>query len=168
MSDIKELIRIANTDILGKNQLYYGLTQIYGVSYSFSNALCQVLNLDKTRKIGSLNEKEVKEIEAAITSSTQIPAWLRNRRKNQETGEDIHVIGSQLRLQQEFDVRRLKKIRSYRGMRHALGLPVRGQRTRSHFRHGKAVGVMKKAAKIAAAKADTGKKEGRKKEGKAK
>lgn len=158
MADFKELIRIANTDIMGKKQVYYGLTDIFGVSFSFSNALCHTLNLDKRRKIGSLNEKEVKDVEAAITHPDKIPAWLRNRRKESETGADIHAIGSNLRLVQEFDVRRLKKIKSYRGIRHGLGLPVRGQSTKAHFRHGKAVGVIKKATKIAAAKADTGKK----------
>lgn len=50
-------------------------------------------------------------------------------------------------MKREFDIRRLKKIRSYRGLRHATGQPTRGQRTKSHFRaHGKkkAVGVQKK------------------------
>ncbi|MBI1973110.1 30S ribosomal protein S13 [Candidatus Woesearchaeota archaeon] len=163
MADFKELIRIANADVPGKKQIYYGLTQIYGVSYSFSNALCQVLNLDKKRKIGSLSDQEVKDIEATITHSDKIPAWLRNRRKERETGADVHVMGSQLRLLQEFDIRRLKKIKSYRGIRHGLGLPVRGQSTKAHFRHGKAVGVIKKAAKIAAAKAGTEKKDSGKK-----
>ena len=158
MADFKELIRVASTDIPGKKKLYYGLTNIHGISYSFSNALCLTLNLDKNRKIGSLNEKEIKDIETSISHPEKIPAWVRNRRKETETGADVHAIGSNLKLMQEFDVRRLKKIRSYRGMRHALGLPVRGQSTKAHFRHGKAVGVVKKATRVAAAKADTGKK----------
>ena len=158
MADFKELIRVANTDIQGKKQLYYGLTDIFGISYSFANALCQLLNLDRRRKIGSLNEKEIKDIEATIAHPEKIPSWLRNRRKETETGSDVHAIGSNLRLMQEFDVRRLKKIKSYRGIRHGLGLPVRGQSTKAHFRHGKAVGVVKKATRVAAAKADTGKK----------
>jgi len=41
------------------------------------------------------------------------------------------VMGSDLKLQTEFDVRRMKRIRSYRGVRHGLGFKVRGQRTRS-------------------------------------
>ena len=44
-------------------------------------------------------------------------------------------------LQNEFDIRRLKKIKSYKGIRHSLGQPVRGQRTKAHFRKGRAVGV---------------------------
>jgi len=101
MAEFKELIRIASTDIPGKKKLYYGLTNIHGISFSFSNALCQSLNLDKSRKIGSLNESEVKEIETSISHPEKIPVWLRNRRKEADTGADIHAISSQLRLVQE-------------------------------------------------------------------
>ena len=49
-------------------------------------------------------------------------------------------------MKREFDIKRMKKIKSYKGARHSAGQPVRGQRTRSHFRsRGKAVGVTKKA-----------------------
>lgn len=159
MADFKELVRIASTDIPGKKSVYLGLTQIHGINYSFSHALCHVLHLEKRRKIGSLNEKEVKDIEATLNNPEQIPAWLRNRKKNADTGNDQHMLGASLKLAKEFDIRRLKKIRSYRGIRHAMGLPLRGQRTRSHFRHGKAVGVMKKTVKAAMAKAEAGKKQ---------
>ena len=57
----------------------------------------------------------------------------------------------------------MKKIKSYKGMRHAYGLPVRGQRTRGNFRKGVTVGVMKKAAKIAQAAAGAEKKKDGKK-----
>ena len=71
-----------------------------------------------------------------------------NRRKDFETGKDAHYITTDLDMKKEFDVRRLKKIRSYRGLRHALGQPTRGQRTRSHFRkRGKTVGVQKSKPK---------------------
>jgi small subunit ribosomal protein S13 len=75
-----------------------------------------------------------------------LPEFLLNRRKDFETGEDSHLVGSNLEMKKEFDVRRLKKIRSYRGLRHAFGHPTRGQRTRSHFRSKskrKAIGVRK-------------------------
>ena len=66
-----------------------------------------------------------------------------NRRKDIETGEDKHLLGSDLKLRKEFDLKRMKNIRSYKGVRHALGLPVRGQSTRSHFHKGKSLGVKK-------------------------
>jgi small subunit ribosomal protein S13 len=46
-------------------------------------------------------------------------------------------------LKKEFDIKRLKKIRSYRGLRHATGRPVRGQRTKGHFRSKTSLGVAK-------------------------
>ena len=58
-----------------------------------------------------------------------------------ETGENKHLTGSDLELRNEFDIKRLKKIRVYRGYRHMARLPVRGQRTRGHFRKNRAKGV---------------------------
>jgi len=78
---------------------------------------------------------------------SKLPEFLLNRRKDFETGEDAHLIGTDLDMKKEFDIRRLKKIRSYRGLRHAFKHPTRGQRTRSNFRgkgKKKAVGVKSK------------------------
>ena len=63
-----------------------------------------------------------------------------------ESGEDQHVSGADLKLRREFDIKRLKKIRSYRGIRHVANLPVRGQRTKANFRRnrGKSVAATKK------------------------
>ncbi len=144
--EIKNLIRLANTDIMGDTTIGYGLAKVYGVGLSFSNAICQVLDLEKTAPIGSLDEARVKEIEGVIAdpASKGIPEWMRNRRSDHDTGEDIHITGPKLKLTKEFDLRRMKKIKSYRGVRHMFGLPVRGQRTKGNFRKGKSVGVVKK------------------------
>jgi len=140
----KELIRIVQTDISGKMYVYPGLTRIKGVSWSISNAICNKLGIDKKRKVSSLKDEEVKKIEEFI-KNPKLPIFLINRRKDFDSGEDMHLIGSDLDLKKEFDIKRLKKIRSYRGLRHATGQPTRGQRTRGHFREkGKAVGVVKK------------------------
>ena len=155
---IKAIVRIVNTDLDGNKNIYNSLRKIRGVSFMFSNAICNFLNLDKTKKVGALDEKEIQSIENIIQSPSKFPRWLLNRRRDYDTGEDLHLIGSKLKLTKEFDIKRLKKIRSYRGMRHAFGLPVRGQRTRGHFRKGKSVGVQKK--KIQQAKKGGDKKEG--------
>ena len=139
------IVRITQTDIIGRKQIYVGLTKIKGISWSFANALCSKLNLDKRRKISSLSEEEIKKIEDFI-KNPELPVFLLNRRKDLDTGKDVHLLTTDLELRKDFDIRRLKKVRSYRGLRHALGQPVRGQRTRAHFRQkGKAVGVIKKA-----------------------
>ena len=73
-----------------------------------------------------------------------MPVWLLNRRKDYSTGKDLHVTGSDLVISLRNDLNRLRKIRSYRGIRHEQGLPVRGQRTRTSFRKGASVGVTHK------------------------
>ena len=93
-----------------------------------------------------LDKTEIEKI-TEFLNDPKLPAFLVNRRKDFETGKDSHLITSTLDMKKEFDIRRLKKIRSYRGLRHAFGHPTRGQRTKSHFRaigKKKAVGVQKK------------------------
>ena len=75
-----------------------------------------------------------------------IPSWLFNRKKDPEDNTDKHLVGSTLTFVQDNDIKMMKKMKSYKGIRHSLGLPVRGQRTRSNFRRnkGKVMGVKKK------------------------
>ena len=143
------IVRILQTDIPGHKQLLTGLTYIKGVSWAISNALCKILKFDDKKKISDLDEKEINTI-TDFLKNPKLPKFLLNRRSDFETGEDSHLIGTDLDMKKEFDIRRLKKIRSYRGLRHAFGHPVRGQRTRSHFRvkgKKKAVGVKRKVGK---------------------
>jgi small subunit ribosomal protein S13 len=147
MKDIKEIIRILGSDIPGNKNIYYGLKKIKGISYSFSNAICNILDFDKTRKIGTLDEQEIKKIEQLLKDQRNIPSWLKNRRKDYDSGKDEHIIGTDIKFKKDTDIKRMRKIKTYRGMRHSYGLPVRGQRTKAHFRHGATVGV-KKAAKM--------------------
>jgi len=152
------LIRILQTDIPGNKRVLVGLTYIKGVSWSISNAICKILKMDPNKSIENLNKQEIEKIEDFL-KNPKLPLFLMNRRKDFETGENKHLLTTQLEITKEFDIRRLKKIRSYRGYRHALGQPTRGQRTRSHFRSkkkGKSVGVIKKKAE-APAKSEKGK-----------
>ena len=72
-----------------------------------------------------------------------IPMWMFNRRKDRETGEDVHLLTNELVFSRENDIKRMRRIKNYTGARHSLGLPVRGQRTKSNFRpnKGKVTGV---------------------------
>lgn len=146
MAELRQIVRVVNADISGNKKLFNALRQVTGVSYSFSNAVCSVMGLDKSTRIGSLSDEEIKKIEHVIRNPDKygIPHFMLNRRKDYDTGEDKHLITSDLKLFTGFDIKRLKKIKCYKGIRHAIGLPVRGQRTRSHFRHGRTVGVRKK------------------------
>ncbi|MEK6824187.1 MAG: 30S ribosomal protein S13 [Nanoarchaeota archaeon] len=134
------ILRIMQKDIEGRVKIYPGLTKIKGISWSLSNAVCKKLGMDKNRKIESLTESEIKKIEEFL-KNLEIPKYLKNRQKDFETGEDKHLVGSNLELRKEFDIKRLKKIKSYKGYRHVAGLPVRGQRTKAHFRKNKSKGA---------------------------
>ena len=144
----ERIVRILSKDIEGKMKVYPGLTKIKGVSWSLSNAACTVLGIDKLKKIGELSSAEIEKITKFLKNPTA-PEFVLNRRKDPETGKNEHLIGVNLELKNEFDIKRLKKIRSYRGLRHTLGLPMRGQRTKSNFRKNrrKSAGIQRKSEK---------------------
>ncbi|MFB6190571.1 MAG: 30S ribosomal protein S13 [Candidatus Nanohaloarchaea archaeon] len=143
MSETKEVVRIARTDIDGTQPVAKAITSLRGVGDVYGNAVAEATDADAETKIGDLDEEEIDAIEELIKNPEEagIPEWLRNRRKDRETGDDNHLIGSDLELKEEFDIRRLKEIDSYKGWRHEIGLPVRGQKTKSSFRSGSKVGV---------------------------
>lgn len=143
---LKYIVRIAATDLDGNKPISQTLTKIKGVGFSMANAICYTNKLDKDRKTGSLKDDEVKKIEETIKEPTKhnIPSWLLNRQKDYDSGEDLHLTSSDLKLRKEFDVKRLRKIKSYRGFRHGAGLPTRGQKTKANFRKGKSLGVKRK------------------------
>jgi len=145
--EFETLVRILQTDIPGNKNTYVGLTYIKGVSFAMSNAICHILKLDKKKKVVDLSKEELEHINEGI-KNLEVPLFMKNRRNDFDTGEDEHLLISDLDLRKEFDIKRLRKIRCYKGSRHARGLPVRGQRTRSHFRstgRNKAVGVKTKS-----------------------
>ncbi|MDD5253880.1 MAG: 30S ribosomal protein S13 [Candidatus Nanoarchaeia archaeon] len=149
--EIKQLVRICNSDLNGNKSIYSGLRGVKGIDFSFSNAICIILNLDRKRKIGELSKEELSKIEDVIKNPLKydLPIWMLNRRKDFDTGEDKHLNSTDIQFVKENDIKRLRMIRSYRGVRHGFGLPVRGQRTKTHFNKGKGkgktVGVVKKA-----------------------
>ena len=152
MEVIKSIIRVINTDIDGNKTTYNGLRKVKGINFMFANAICSYLNIDKNKKLGTLTPEEIKKIESLVGNPEILPKWLLNRRKDYDTGKNLHLTTSKLKLSKEFDIKRLKQIKSYRGLRHAWNLPVRGQRTKAHFRKGKTVGVQKKKIKLQATK----------------
>lgn len=142
----RKIVRLLETDIDGDLPLVHGLSAVKGVGYNFALSVCRVLGLDPMMKTGYLTDDEVKAIEAVVKKPWEykIPFWMYNRRKDYATGEDMHLYGAQLIFYAKEDIEREKRIKSYRGIRHALGLKVRGQRTRTTGRIGVTVGVRKK------------------------
>ena len=128
------MVRIVGNDIPGERKMIVGLTQIRGVGYMFANT---ILNF--------LSSEQIKSIENVIKnpSTSNFPSWFLNRRKDVETGEDKHLITSDIAFTVRNDIEREKTVGSWRGIRHMFGLKVRGQRTRCTGRKGGAVGVAK-------------------------
>ena len=104
-----------------------------------------LIGIDKTAITGNLPDSDVEKLEDAIKNPTKYgaPVWMMNRRNDYETGEDKHLLSGDIRYVKDNDLKRLKMIKSYKGVRHMDGLPVRGQLTRSNFRRnkGKVLGV---------------------------
>ncbi len=146
--DIKNIIRVAETNLDGTKPIRIALRKIKGISFMMSNAIAKKFG-DPNKKLGELNDEEIKKLESIITEPQKygLPSWLFNRRREPKTGENIHLVASSLQFAHEMDINELKRKKCYRGIRHILGLPVRGQRTRSSFRKGKTIGVSRKSKK---------------------
>jgi len=139
------LIRVLGKDIRGDAKVGSALTKINGISWSVANAICKILELDRKEKIQDVSKERITDIEEFI-KNPNVPSFLKNRQNDLETGDDKHISGADLKLRREFDIKRLKKIRSYKGIRHNANLPVRGQRTKGNFRRNrkKSVAAAKK------------------------
>lgn len=147
--ELKYFIRVANTDLEGNKSIVRALTKIKGVGFMFANTICRLANIETNKKTGYLSDEEVKKIDEIIKDPLKYntPVWMLNRRRDIDDGKDKHLITGNLIFSQENDIKMMKKTRSYKGIRHAMGLTVRGQRTKSNFRKNKGkvtLGVKKK------------------------
>lgn len=141
--EFKHILRITGTDVDGTQKAAYALTKIKGLSLNLANAILGKAGVDSEKRAGFLTEAEVERIEEVIKEPTryELPDWLLNRRKDAETGKNLHLISADLVLRTKTDIDQMKEMKSWRGYRHAYGLKVRGQRTKTTGRKGKAMGV---------------------------
>lgn len=144
--EFRHIVRLKGVDIPGNKRVERAILSIKGVGESLSIAITDISGL-KGKKMGYLLDSELSKIEDILLNITKhsIPTWMFNRRRDFETGEDRHVLEADLMYAKRADITFMKKIRCRRGMRHAFGLKLRGQRTRSTGRHGKGVGVIRKS-----------------------
>jgi small subunit ribosomal protein S13 len=150
------IIRIVNTDVNGENNIVQGLTQIKGIGRHMATFIADTAGVDRKLKFGNLPESEIEKLKEVLENIDEYaPAWMLNYRKDAYTGEDIHLISTDVTSRLRDDINMMKMIRSYRGVRHEYGLKVRGQRTSSNGRKGLALGVSKRKEAPAA----SGKKE---------
>lgn len=143
--DFQYIVRIANTDVDGEKKLIMGVSQIKGIGRQLASLIVDASGLDKKLKMGQLKEDQIEKLKETIENIEDLaPGWMLNHRRDIDTGEDIHLISIDVDLRLRDDVNLLKMIRSYRGIRHESGLPVRGQRTRANNRRGLSLGVSKR------------------------
>jgi len=145
VKDMKSIIRIMETNLDGNKPVKIAIRRVKGVSFMFGNAISSVCKFSD-KLVGELSDAEIKELEEILTNPAKynIPSWLYNRRFDPLTGENTHLCVSQLDFTKRMDINAMKKMKTYKGVRHSSNLPVRGQRTRSSFRKGSTVGVKKK------------------------
>jgi small subunit ribosomal protein S13 len=106
--------RVIGIDIPDNKRLEVSLTYIYGIGRRLSNQIIKQLGLNPDMKARNLTDDDIARINATLQSE--------------------YTVEGDLRRQVQNNIKRLINIHSYRGMRHRLGLPVRGQRTRTNSR----------------------------------
>lgn len=111
--------RILGVDLPNSKPTYIALTYLYGVGRVRAIEICFQLGIDVHKKASELNEDEVSRVNNLLDKE--------------------YTVEGQLKRAIQEDIRRLRDIACYRGLRHRRGLPVRGQRTRTNARTRKGV-----------------------------
>ena len=108
------MARISGVDLPREKRVEIGLTYIYGIGLSSAKRILAEANVDPDTRVRDLTDDEVKRISAVIN--------------------DTQVVEGDLRREIALNIKRLKEIGCYRGMRHRQGLPCRGQKTKTNAR----------------------------------
>ena len=157
--EIRHIVRIADSDLDGKRSVQYALTGIKGISRRIAKVVSANAGLDPLATIGYLNDADLEKLQSSVEKIPAIvPYWMMNKQNDIMSGEDRHVIGTDVLMTLNEDLNLMKKMRSYKGVRHEKGLKVRGQRTRSTGRKGRTVGVTRAAIMATKAAAKEGEK----------
>ena len=117
------MARIAGINIPTQKKLKIALTYVYGIGNKVSNDICLKANVDSNARVQDLSESEIKNISDVISSS--------------------FLVEGDLRREVSGNIKRLKDLGTYRGVRHRRNLPCRGQRTHTNARtrKGKAIAI---------------------------
>ena len=144
--ELRYVVRLAGAGLDGTKKVAYSILDIGGVGVNLAESIVKCAGVDPRSRLGELSDAELKKLEDVIRnpSAYGIPPRMLNRRRDPGTGKDLHLIGPDLDLSVKDDIAAMREIRSWKGTRHALGLKVRGQKTRTTGRKGKAIGVSKK------------------------
>lgn len=156
MAETRYIVRIANKDLNGTIPIYRALTGIKGIGIRMSRMIAAQFqkehHIAQTTQLGQLPENMDAKLEDIVLHPMQhgLPAWSMNRQKYVD-GKDTHLVMNDLDFALRNDLQTMRKLKSYKGVRHSLGLTVRGQSTRTSGRkRGSSVGVTAKVETPAA------------------
>jgi len=140
--DIRYFVRVGTTDLDGTESVETALLDLDGVGRRVAKAVADEAGVEPLETLGKLEDDEVEAVKEAAQNFDEVgPSWMVNREKDRRTGEDMHIVGTDLEITREEDINRMQKISSYKGIRHRKGKKVRGQRTKSTGRTGGEVAV---------------------------
>lgn len=144
--ELKRVVRLLNTTLDGTKPVLVSLTNVKGTSYTLATAILGKAGVAPTKRLGELTEEEYARIEDVANNPEKygIPWWLMNRQKDYRSNESMILVGDDVNWYMTQDVNLMKKIGSWKGIRHDLGLKVRGQRTKTTGRTGRTVGYQRK------------------------
>jgi small subunit ribosomal protein S13 len=153
---MKKIVRISKIDLPGEKKVGSAIRKIKGIDFMMSNAILEAVGINGNDLLGEIPDAKIEKLKKAINNPAglDIPKWMLNRRCDVLTGDDLHLTGTEIPLTLREDINRMKDTRSRKGLRHAKGLKVRGQRTKAHPRTGMAVGVITKKKKAKMMKKD--------------
>ncbi|KAH0575177.1 Ribosomal protein S18 [Spironucleus salmonicida] len=145
-ADYRDLLRIFNTNVDGKRKLEISLTKILGIGRRFGRVCLEKASIDPFKRGGEMTLKEEEELLKIFQDPVAhgIPVWMINKRKEVITGKDIHITSSQFSQQTRTELEGMRRNKCNRGLRHAAGIKVRGQRTKCTGRRAGVVGVQRK------------------------
>ena len=137
------IVRLGGANLDGTKLIPYALCDLKGIGIRVSKTLVKKLGLSSQDRMGSISDADVRRLEESLENlaSSGLPTWMLNRRKDPQTGQNLHILGSDLQFRVKDDIDVLRETRSWKGDRHARGLKVRGQRTKTAARKGRSVGV---------------------------
>lgn len=144
--EFRYLVRVHGATLDGAKVVPYAIRGIKGISTRLAEAIVKSANIDRNQRLGNMSDADLKRLEDVIENpiSHGIPEWMLNRRMDPQSGENLHLTGSDLSLRLMEDINLMKEMRSWKGERHARGLKVRGQHTKTTARKGRSIGVTKK------------------------
>ena len=147
--DFKYIVRLHGTNLDGTKVLPYALCKIKGVGMRVAQAIVKRAALDPNMRMGHRSDHNIRWLGDILEdpAAQGLPTWMLNRRKDPQTGEDLHLLGSDVTLRTRTDIDLMKEIRSWKGERHSRGLKVRGQRTKTTARKGRSIGISRSRVK---------------------